>query len=580
MGALIDATGGDDGAGSPSILSILVALLLPLLLNSVLKETQDRMIERLNDWYSSALKQFDGVGCARTLEWVETFDKYGYAMRGSSADAEDRNEILIKAILEYVSARPVPSFDGCLTLMPRLAGEDDAAEDDAGFSAARALRRLEIRKTPTSETTTVVSRGAVAVSMRLDRSKSGCQDKSSATFGRKTVTTTLTLTARSPRGAEAAEAAIRDFTEAAFAFRRRGLALKEAREGRFMFSPIAKSENSWKRYALADEKTFDALFFAEKPRVLRLLEDFEAKRGKFAIAGVQHKLGLLLHGPPGTGKTSLIKAVAHRTGRHVVNVPLSRVRTNQRLYDMLFDGRFETASETFEVPPDKCVFVMEDVDACSDVVLDRGGDCKDGKAPRGDELSLAGLLNALDGIVEAPGRIVVLTSNHPEKLDPALVRPGRVTMKLYLGHVDGASAEAMCRHYFGAGGDVAAVAAAVEALADAGKRFSPAQLEHLCAAHETVDDLRAELVGLHARLQGEAVRASLDAVLADVPEELPLATPGSAPPLEGEGRAAGDLRSLFPAAPPAAAGQPRLRKALSEGAQPLARSEARNSASP
>ena len=196
---------------------------------------------------------------------------------------------------------------------------------------------------------------------------------------------------------------------------------------------------------------------------------------------MQHKLGLLLHGPPGTGKTSLIKAIAHATRRHVVNVPLSRVRTNQRLYDMLFDGRFETASETFEVPPDKCVFVMEDVDACSDVVLDRGGDRKDGKAPRGDELSLAGLLNALDGIVEAPGRIVVLTSNHPEKLDPALVRPGRVTMKLYLGFVDGASAEAMCRHYFGAGGDVAAVAAAVEALADAGKRFSPAQLEHLCA---------------------------------------------------------------------------------------------------
>ena len=53
----------------------------------------------------------------------------------------------------------------------------------------------------------------------------------------------------------------------------------------------------------------------------------------------------------------------------------------------------------------------------------------------------------------------------------------------------------------------------------------------------------------------------------------------SAPAAEG-GRAAGDLRSLFSAAPPAAAGQPGLRKALSEGAQPLARSEARNSASP
>lgn len=70
------------------------------------------------------------------------------------------------------------------------------------------------------------------------------------------------------------------------------------------------------------------------------------------------------------------------------------------------------------------------------------GDAKKGKsskvgpslfAPHPDELSLSGLLNVLDGVIDAPGRMVMLTTNHPEVLDPALIRPGRVDKKLMLG---------------------------------------------------------------------------------------------------------------------------------------------------
>merc|ERR1711988_872038 len=55
--------------------------------------------------------------------------------------------------------------------------------------------------------------------------------------------------------------------------------------------------------------------------------------------------------------------------------------------------------------------------------------------PVADALNLAGLLEVLDGVVDSPGRIVIMTTNHPENLDPALIRPGRVNFSLELGHM-------------------------------------------------------------------------------------------------------------------------------------------------
>jgi hypothetical protein len=139
----------------------------------------------------------------------------------------------------------------------------------------------------------------------------------------------------------------------------------------------------YKRYRLSDEKTFGSLFFRQKESVLKLLNHFQAKTGKYQIQGYPHKLGLLLHGAPGSGKSSLIKALAQYTGRSIINVPLSRVSTNTELMSIFFDHRkyVEGESVPIKLSFKDVIFVMEDVDAASKVVKRRDGKMMKARRP-------------------------------------------------------------------------------------------------------------------------------------------------------------------------------------------------------
>jgi len=183
-------------------------------------------------------------------------------------------------------------------------------------------------------------------------------------------------------------------------------------------------------------RTFKSVFFEEKERFLKYLDFFTQQTVWFDSKECPRHLGILLHGEPGCGKTSFIKALAKETKRNIVSINLSNVKTNRDL-ESIFTYKFYSDS-TFE----NYIYVLEDIDCMCDVVLDRtllpeeNPDKKDKKDKpiiemiEKDKLNLSGLLNVIDGMIEMPGRIIVITTNHVDKLDKALIRPGRVDFKI------------------------------------------------------------------------------------------------------------------------------------------------------
>jgi DNA polymerase III delta prime subunit len=127
--------------------------------------------------------------------------------------------------------------------------------------------------------------------------------------------------------------------------------------------------------------------------------------------GLSYKRGYLLQGPPGTGKTSAVMAIANESKRDMYCLDLSKLENDLEL-DALF-----------RLIPTDCVVLLDDVDCMSPVTHRRTLGPVANPPP---SLTLGALLNHLDGALCNHGRIFIMTANHVERLDPALIRPGRM----------------------------------------------------------------------------------------------------------------------------------------------------------
>lgn len=197
-------------------------------------------------------------------------------------------------------------------------------------------------------------------------------------------------------------------------------------------------------------KTFNTIFFEEKKFFLEKLNFFLENKDWYNRKGIPYHFGVFLHGEPGCGKTSIIKATAKLTGKHIFNIHLNRVKTCGELYSIFFN---EIINDK-KIPLEKRIYVFEDIDCLIDVIEDREQkefrnknkieknenillhelllNEKSKTTKPDDNLNLGALLNVFDGLLESPGRIIFMTTNFPQKIDKALLRPGRIDVNIKL----------------------------------------------------------------------------------------------------------------------------------------------------
>jgi mitochondrial chaperone BCS1 len=183
----------------------------------------------------------------------------------------------------------------------------------------------------------------------------------------------------------------------------------------------------------------------EKEHLVQDLERFRTSRRRYRQLGVPYHRGYLLHGPPGTGKTSLVSGLSAKFGMSIYVMNLTE-----------FNDR--SLKSAMNDVPENSMILFEDIDCMRtgnrrpDTGEQEGAPSAKGseKNPAANSfgVTLSGLLNVLDGFHAPENVVFVMTTNCIEALDPALLRPGRIDYKLYMGEAAESQRIELYRRFF------------------------------------------------------------------------------------------------------------------------------------
>ncbi|XP_038879822.1 AAA-ATPase At3g50940-like [Benincasa hispida] len=275
----------------------------------------------------------------------------------------------------------------------------------------------------------------------------------------------------------------------------RALAMKNQERTLKMYTMNSSGcySGKWDSVNLEHPATFEtvAMEAEGKKAVMEDLDRFLKRKEFYKRVGRAWKRGYLLYGPPGTGKSSLVAAMANYLKFDIYDLQLGNVIQDSDLRKLLL------------TTGNRSILVIEDIDCTVELPDRHHGDWRPNH-PREIQLTLSGLLNFIDGLWSSCGdeRIIIFTTNNKDRLDPALLRPGRMDMHIHMSYCTFHGFKLLAANYLQIGPTGHRLFPEIKTLLDA-TEVTPAQIAEELMKSEDADMSLEGLVKLLKRKKME-----------------------------------------------------------------------------